>query len=214
MSTKWALLKAIPQEPADNPLSCYAMADLLEEGGWLDLAFTYRWMGWYTHRPGKREGQRLRKRFVWYKVGAFGGWPSDEAERYSSLPHAWLDPLVYQALQTANPYLGGEGVEKQDDKEALGWIQKAADQAFAPAQSTLGVIYALGIGVRAKNEAAGARWMRKAADQGHADAQYNLGSMHEAGQGVPPDLNEARRWYQKAADQGHTKAKQRLEKLK
>jgi hypothetical protein len=100
MSTKWALLKTIQQEPASNPLSCYAMADLLEEGGWLDLAFTYRWMGWHSRRPGKREGQRLRKRFVWYKVGAFDGWPGDEAERYSSLPHARLDPLVYQALGT------------------------------------------------------------------------------------------------------------------
>jgi hypothetical protein len=48
------------------------------------------------------EGQRLRKRFVWYKEGAFPGWPSDEADRSDSLPHAWLFPLVYQALQTAN----------------------------------------------------------------------------------------------------------------
>jgi hypothetical protein len=102
MSTKWALLRAVQQEPADKPLACYAMADLLEEGGWLDLAFIYRWMGWHSRRPGKREGPRLRKRFVWYKEGAFGGWPSDETDRYDSLPHAWLAPLVYQALQTAN----------------------------------------------------------------------------------------------------------------
>jgi hypothetical protein len=42
MSTKWALLRAVQQDPADKPLSCYALADLLEEEGWLDLAFTYR----------------------------------------------------------------------------------------------------------------------------------------------------------------------------
>jgi hypothetical protein len=102
MSTKWALLKAIPQEPADNPLSCYAMADVLEEGGWLDLSFTYRWMGWHNRRPGQRQGKRLRKRFVWYREGAFDGWPSDEAERYERLPHAWLEPLIYQALQSPN----------------------------------------------------------------------------------------------------------------
>jgi hypothetical protein len=103
MSTKWALLKTIQQEPASNPLSCYAMADLLEEGGWLDLAFTYRWMDWYNRRPGKREGKRLRKRFVWYREGAFLGWPSDEGDRYEQLSHARLDPLVYHALPTANP---------------------------------------------------------------------------------------------------------------
>ena len=84
------------------PLSCYALADLLEEGGWPDLAFSYRWTGWYDRRPGKREGRLLRKRFVWYKDGAFGEWPSDESDRCESLQHARLDPLVYQALQTAN----------------------------------------------------------------------------------------------------------------
>jgi hypothetical protein len=96
------LLKTIQQEPATNPLSCYAMADLLEEGGWSDLSFCYRWMGWHDRRPGRREGQRLRKRFVWYKEGAFQGWPSDESDRYDRLKCARLAPLVYQALESAN----------------------------------------------------------------------------------------------------------------
>jgi hypothetical protein len=39
MSTKWALLRTIQQERADKALSCSAIADLLEEEGWLDLAF-------------------------------------------------------------------------------------------------------------------------------------------------------------------------------
>jgi hypothetical protein len=59
-------------------------------------------MGWYERRPGKREGRLLRKRFAWYKDGAFGEWPSDEADRYERLPHARLDPLVYLSLQKAN----------------------------------------------------------------------------------------------------------------
>jgi hypothetical protein len=73
--------KAAPQGPADNLLSCNALSDLLEEEGWLNLAFCYRWMGWHNRRPGQREGKRLRKRFVWYKQGAFDGWPSDEEDR-------------------------------------------------------------------------------------------------------------------------------------
>ena len=36
------------------------------------------------------------------REGALGGWLSDEADRYDRMPHARLDPLVYQALQTAN----------------------------------------------------------------------------------------------------------------
>jgi hypothetical protein len=101
MSTKWALLKAIQREP-DNPLHCFAMADLLEEQGWPDLAFAYRWMGWYDRRPGYREGKRLRKRYVWYREEAFGAWPS-EATRYELLPRARLDPLIFQAMETPNP---------------------------------------------------------------------------------------------------------------
>jgi hypothetical protein len=45
-----------------------------------------------------RDGRPPRR----YKEGAFGEWPSDEADRYDSLPHARLAPLVYQFLQTAN----------------------------------------------------------------------------------------------------------------
>ena len=118
MTTKWVLLKTIQREP-DNRLACYAMADLLEEGGWLDLAFCYRWMGWNDRRPGKREGSRLRKRFVWYKDGAFEKWPSDEAERYSALPAARLDPLVYDSLPKANPQFQLYG----------GWEQAVKDLA-------------------------------------------------------------------------------------
>jgi hypothetical protein len=34
--------------------------------------------------------------------GAFGGWPSDEEDRHQRLRHAWLDPLLYQAVQSPN----------------------------------------------------------------------------------------------------------------
>jgi hypothetical protein len=67
LTTKWVLVKTVQREP-DNRLACYALADLLEEEGWPDLSFCYRWMDWYDRRPGKREGPRLRKRFVWYKA--------------------------------------------------------------------------------------------------------------------------------------------------
>jgi hypothetical protein len=101
LSEKRALLKAVEREPG-NPLPCYALADLLEEAGGGDLAFAYRWMGWYGRRPGFREGKGLRKRFAWYKEEAFEAWPGEEAERYHALPRARLQPLVYQALE-ANP---------------------------------------------------------------------------------------------------------------
>ncbi len=101
MTAKWVLLKTIQKEP-DNRLACYAMADLLEEEGWPDLAFGYRWMGWYHRRPGRREGQRLRKRLVWYRQGANLLYPDGEGDRYDSLTMAWLPPLIFWSLETSN----------------------------------------------------------------------------------------------------------------
>jgi hypothetical protein len=99
MSSKAALLKEIRSErEPDNPLACFALADLLEEDGQADLSFTYRWMGQKRKRPGYREGSRLRKRYVWYVEGAFGGWASDEWDRYSALPAARLHPLLFRAM--------------------------------------------------------------------------------------------------------------------
>jgi hypothetical protein len=101
LSDRWELKKAVEQDPNDR-LSCYALADLLEEQGWGDLSFCYRWMGWFDRRPGKREGQRLKKRIVWYKEGATLYYPYGEDERYRSLPHAHLPPLVYLAMEPKN----------------------------------------------------------------------------------------------------------------
>jgi hypothetical protein len=101
LSEKWELKKAIEQDPGDR-LSCYAMADMLEERGWMDLAFCYRWMGWFDRRPGKREGARLRKPIVWYKEGASFVYPYDEDERYRRLPHAHLPGLIYLAMEPKN----------------------------------------------------------------------------------------------------------------
>jgi hypothetical protein len=94
-------MKAVKQDPTDS-LSCYAMADLLEEQGWMDFAFCYRWMGWYNRRPGEREGPRLRKRFVWYKEGANLFFPYGEDERYLKLPYARLPSLLYSAMEPKN----------------------------------------------------------------------------------------------------------------
>ena len=46
-------------------------------------------------------------------------------------------------------YRVGEGV-KQDYVEAVYWYRLAADQGFATAQDTLGVMYTKGLGVRLK----------------------------------------------------------------
>jgi uncharacterized protein len=71
------------------------------------------------------------------------------------------------------------------------WYRKAADQGYANAQITIGVMYENGQGVTQDNAEA-IRWYRKAAEQGNPNAQYNLGVMYHSGQGVTQDYAEAR----------------------
>ena len=54
----------------------------------------------------------------------------------------------------------GNGVLK-DDKQAVKWYQKAADQGFAKAQYNLGVLYANGIG-ELKDLSKAKYWINKA----------------------------------------------------
>ena len=61
-------------------------------------------------------------------------------------------------------YRKGNGVT-QDEKKAVQWYQKSADQGYPLAQSNLGVMYELGKGVTQNYEKA-LELYQKAADQG------------------------------------------------
>jgi TPR repeat protein len=72
-------------------------------------------------------------------------------------------------------YFEGQGV-KQDDKEAMKWYRRAADQGYADAQYNLGVMYGQGQGVEQDFKEA-VKWLQKAAEQGHVEAQRVLGEI-------------------------------------
>ncbi len=101
-------------------------------------------------------------------------------------------------------FLGGLGAEKSP-AEAVKWLRKAAEQDFAAAQYSLGLLYADGEGV-AKDEAEAVKWYRKAAEQNFAEAQFNLGFRYYTGQGVAMDKTEAVKWVRKAAEQNDANA--------
>ncbi len=99
-------------------------------------------------------------------------------------------------------------VQKRYD-EAVQYYRKAAEQGYAPAQNSLGVLYVNGFGV-AKDYYEAVKWYRKSAEQGYSFAQYNLGYSYEKGRGITQDYSEAVQWYSKAADKGNRKAQSRL----
>ena len=67
-----------------------------------------------------------------------------------------------------NCYTHGYGVP-QDDKLAVYWWTKAADQGDVDAQMILANTYSLGDGVRKNNKKA-FHWYKQAAEQGQEDA--------------------------------------------
>jgi len=90
------------------------------------------------------------------------------------------------------------GVVDRDMAQAAHWLEKAAEQGNAAAQSNLGVLYANGQGVPASDEKA-ARWLERAAQQGDALAQSNLASLYASGKGVERSLSQAYFWMLLAA---------------
>ena len=78
---------------------------------------------------------------------------------------------------------------KQDRSEAVKWLQKAAEQNFAPAQSFLGLLWVEdSAGDKTKE---GLAWLRKAAEANYAEAQEKLGELHLFGKGVAENVQEA-----------------------
>ena len=92
-----------------------------------------------------------------------------------------------------------------DYATALRKWRPLAQQGDAPAQYSLGVMYAKGWGVP-QDFAQALMWYRRAAEQGYASAQYNLGNMSYDGRGVPQDYAQAMMWYRRAAEQGYAEA--------
>ena len=99
-------------------------------------------------------------------------------------------------------FLGQLGLAK-NEKQAVKWFRKAAEQNHADAQYNLGWRYADGRGVP-KDEAEAVKWFRRAAEQDHSDAQAHLGRCYYNGIGVKKDLFEAYKWESLARVKGRS----------
>lgn len=97
-----------------------------------------------------------------------------------------------------------EGIEgaTQDDKQAVRWFMKSAEQGYAKAQYCLGECYEEGKGI-ARNYSEAFRWYVKSAEQGNMDAQTWLGFVYLDGRlGLPKTAEVATSWFEMAAKQG------------
>ena len=106
-------------------------------------------------------------------------------------------------LDLAFHYRDGKGVAK-DDREAMRWAHRAADQGDAAAMDFVGWMFFVGRGVdRQPHIAAG--YFKAAAGESAAGA-WNLGQCYFGAQGVEQDIPKALEAWQGAAAMGHGRA--------
>jgi TPR repeat protein len=87
--------------------------------------------------------------------------------------------------------------QEKNEKEAIKWFSKAAEQNYQLAWLELGELFL------AHNDYSEAvKWLRKAADFGYVMAMETLGEVNQNGLGVAKDYEEAAHWYRMAAEQG------------
>ncbi len=108
-------------------------------------------------------------------------------------------------------WTGGKGVTR-DDRKALAWFRRAADQGNAEAQDLVGIAYVEGRGV-AKNPAEAVAWFRRSAEQGDADGEFSLGFSYFAGEGVKRDAKTGVAWLEKSAAQDFPPAEEMLGRI-
>ena len=109
-------------------------------------------------------------------------------------------------------YQYGTGVPK-NEKEALKWDTKAADQHNPAAQIKMGDLYWYGRCVPEDKQEAVKLYPKAAAEQNDPKGQEEMGDAHRYTWGVGQNLEEAMKWYRKATDNGNQSAKSKLEKI-
>ena len=73
-----------------------------------------------------------------------------------------------------------DAIDRQDYEEALRQLRPLAESGNAKAQSSLGVLYQLGMGINRDLQEA-IKWFKLAVDQGEGIAAHNLGTIYLTG---------------------------------
>ena len=106
-------------------------------------------------------------------------------------------------LEMGHRYYDGE--PRKDDKQALFWFQKAADQHIGWGEYEAATMYENGEGTSADLRRALALY-EAAAHDGVVRADADIGITYLTGNGVPEDPNQAYIWFKAGADAGESRA--------
>ncbi len=92
----------------------------------------------------------------------------------------------------------------------LDWLNKSAEQGYAPAQETLEGFVNRNLFGTNRDFIKAEMYLLRGAEQENADSQFWLGVAYEQNRFGTTDLKEAAKWYRKAAEQGQPDAQTSL----
>ena len=87
---------------------------------------------------------------------------------------------------------------KEETREAIEWLERAAEAGHTGAMIHLGKLYKSGIGTPQNYDLA-VRWLGDAARAGSAEGMVEFGRLHRSGVGVKQDAVQAYVWFNRAA---------------
>ena len=197
----------------------FAVATFYEEGGWKDVVEedtdeALKWLKLSAEKGNAKAQFELGRH---YDMGK--GVEEDEkmALRYykMSADNGCLDGMYYLSLSLL----------RDNDKEAVNTLKKAAEQGHCPSQYFLGEVFANGYCGEKEDMKKAFLWKKKAAENdGYdsntissfnmlinwftslRDAMYDLAHFYYDGDDVPEDKYEAFKWFKEAALKNHHKA--------
>lgn len=101
-------------------------------------------------------------------------------------------------------YMHGVGTER-NNRLAVEWFEKAAEQDYASAFGNMGDLYRKGLGVEVDNKRA-VYYYKEGSDRKHSACQYRLGNCYLKGIGVDIDKDLAFSLFQESSSQGYAPA--------
>lgn len=143
----------------------------------------------------------------------------DQAQKlYASGDYEGSADLIRQAADLGDPaaqcamgdcYNYGMGVDR-DEKKAVEYYLKSANQGYVPAQAMIGCAYLIGMDVGIDPETVLNKYLLPAAEKGEPVGQYYAGYCYDNGTIVEKDAKKAVEYYRLSAAQGFPEAQNRL----
>ncbi len=133
---------------------------------------------------------------VWILLFALPAAAQPEQADLTAIEERAAAGILSAQKELAKHYQSG-GQSVSDMRRAAGWLQAAATQGDADAQTQWARFLTTGLGGMKRDPKAAVTWLARAAAQDHQPAQMSLAWHYRYGEGVQQNHQQAAHWYQR-----------------